>query len=382
MALEIIGAGFGRTGTFSLKAALERLGFGPCHHMSEVIDRTEQIRLWSGVAEGRPDYDRIFAGYTSAADFPVSAFWQDVLAASPGAKVILSDRDPEQWYASFSQTILPLILDKAAWPEARRPWFEMMNKVIIGKALGGRTDRDGILAAYRANVIAARELAAEGRALVFSSRDGWEPLCDFLGVEVPVEPYPKTNPRDEFFAAARSGAQETAGRPILHCNGRGEPGLGRECPGAPSGKDKIMSALDQIRAASDRFYGALNQMAAGKAAPMADAWAQSEEVSAQHPIGGRDQGYDTVIDSFSKVAAIAGGGEIRLLEQKITAGADMAVETGVEAGTLVIAGHTATIQQRVTNVYRLVNEEWKLFHHHTDQSQAMLDILKRLNDAA
>lgn len=211
MALEIIGAGFGRTGTFSLKAALERLGFGPCHHMSEVIDRTEQIRLWSDVAEGRPDYDRIFAGYTSAVDFPVSAFWQDVLAASPGAKVILSDRDPEQWYASFSQTILPLILDKAAWPEARRPWFEMMNKVIIGKALGGRTDRDGILAAYRANVIAARELAAEGRALVFSSRDGWEPLCDFLGVEVPAEPYPKTNPRDEFFAAAGSGAQETAG---------------------------------------------------------------------------------------------------------------------------------------------------------------------------
>jgi hypothetical protein len=210
LALEIIGAGFGRTGTFSLKAALERLGFGPCHHMSEAIDNAEQIRLWSEAAEGRPDYDRIFEEYRSAVDFPVSAFWQDVLAVTPGARVILSDRDPEQWYGSFSQTILPLILDKASWPEARRPWFEMMDKVIIGKALGGRTDRDGILAAYRANATVARELASEGRALVFSAGDGWKPLCDFLGVEVPDEPYPKSNARADFFASARSGTEETA----------------------------------------------------------------------------------------------------------------------------------------------------------------------------
>ncbi|WDR01344.1 hypothetical protein PSQ19_10950 [Devosia algicola] len=210
MTLEIIGAGFGRTGTYSLKAALERLGFGPCHHMSEVIDRAEQIRLWCEVAEGRPDFARIFKGYRAAVDFPVSAFWKDVLAAMPGGRVILSDRDPDQWYASFSQTILPLILDKASWPEARRPWFEMINKVIIGKALGGRTDRDGVLAAYRANVMAARELASEGRALVFHSSDGWKPLCDFLGVEVPDEPYPKTNARAEFFAAAKAGAKEIA----------------------------------------------------------------------------------------------------------------------------------------------------------------------------
>jgi hypothetical protein len=103
-----------------------------------------------------------------------------------------------------------LILDKASWPEARRPWFEMMDKVIIGKALGGRTDRDGILAAYRANATVARELASEGRALVFSAGDGWKPLCDFLGVEVPDEPYPKSNARADFFASAKSGTEETA----------------------------------------------------------------------------------------------------------------------------------------------------------------------------
>ena len=210
MTLEIIGAGFGRTGTYSLKAALERLGFGPCHHMSEVINNPDQVRLWTEVAGGRPDFNRIFAGFGSAVDFPVSAYWQDVLAATPEAKVILSDRDPEDWYGSFSQTILPLIHDKAAWPDNRRAWFEMINEVIVGKALGGRTDREGILAAYRANAEAARALEAEGRALVFSSRDGWAPLCDFLSVEVPDEPYPKTNPRAEFFAAVKSGTEQPA----------------------------------------------------------------------------------------------------------------------------------------------------------------------------
>jgi hypothetical protein len=210
MALEIIGAGFGRTGTYSLKAALERLGFGPCHHMSEVINDPEQVTLWAEVAGGRPDFERIFAGFRSAVDFPVSAYWQDVFAVTPNAKVILSDRDPEDWYGSFSQTILPLILDKAAWPDTRRAWFEMIDKVIIGKAMGGRADREGILAAYRANAEAARALEAEGRALVFRSRDGWAPLCDFLGVAVPDEPYPKTNPRAEFFAAVKSGTEQPA----------------------------------------------------------------------------------------------------------------------------------------------------------------------------
>ena len=210
MALEIIGAGFGRTGTYSLKAGLERLGFGPCHHMSEVIGDPGQIQLWSDVLDGRSDYDRIFSGFRAAVDFPVAAYWQDVLAANPGAKVILSHRDAEDWYGSFSQTILPLILDREAWPEHAKPWFEMIERVIIGKALNGRTDRDGVLAAYRANEAAVRDLEAQGDALVFSVRDGWEPLCRFLGVDEPQEPFPKTNARADFFASVKSGTEEAA----------------------------------------------------------------------------------------------------------------------------------------------------------------------------
>lgn len=210
MTLEIIGAGFGRTGTLSLKAALEVLGFGPCHHMSEVIDKPEQISLWNDAGAGHPDFNRIFAGFRSAVDFPVSAFWQDARAAFPEAKIILSDREPDDWYASFSQTILPLILDKAAWPEERRDWFEMIDKVIIGRALDGRTDREGILAAYHTNRAAVRQLEVRGEALVFRASDGWEPLCAYLGVEVPDQPYPQTNLRADFFAASRGSSPVAA----------------------------------------------------------------------------------------------------------------------------------------------------------------------------
>ena len=210
MTLKIIGAGFGRTGTYSLKLALEQLGFGPCHHMAEVINSPDQIELWNSVTDGKPDYGAIFSGFQSAVDFPASAYWQDILAANPDARVVLSYRSAESWYESFSQTILPLIQNTDGWPEQARPWFELIEKVIIGKALAGHTDKDGILATYRANESAARALAAEGRALIFEARNGWRPLCDFLGVTVPAEPYPSTNPRAHFFDAVKAGTDASA----------------------------------------------------------------------------------------------------------------------------------------------------------------------------
>lgn len=139
-----------------------------------------------------------------------------------------------------------------------------------------------------------------------------------------------------------------------------------------------MSELTNVRKASSTFYNALNRMAAGDAAPMAEAWAPIDDVSAFHPIDGRELGYDAVIASFSKVAEIAGGGQIRLEDQMLMLTDELAVETGVETGTLVIAGRSADIHHRVTNVYRRANGQWKLVHHHTDTSAAMLDIVKDL----
>lgn len=143
-----------------------------------------------------------------------------------------------------------------------------------------------------------------------------------------------------------------------------------------------MSSLNDILAASREFYAALNRMAEGDANAMAGVWAARGSATAQHPIGGRDTGYDRIIASFAKVAEIAGGGEIRLENQAIDIGSDMAVETGIETGTLTIAGHEATINHRVTNVYCLEDGRWKLTHHHTDMSPGMLEILERLTEAA
>lgn len=143
-----------------------------------------------------------------------------------------------------------------------------------------------------------------------------------------------------------------------------------------------MTNVKEVREASARFYAALNRMAQGDTTPMAEAWVASIDASAQHPIGGRHQGYDSVIASFSEVAKIADGGEISLSEQTIVAGSDMAVETGVETGRLNIGGHESTIDQRVTNVYLCADGAWKMVHHHTDVSENLLDILKRISEPA
>ncbi|MGR3724413.1 nuclear transport factor 2 family protein [Abyssibius alkaniclasticus] len=139
-----------------------------------------------------------------------------------------------------------------------------------------------------------------------------------------------------------------------------------------------MTSKDEIRQASSRFYDALNSMAHGDANPMRAIWAHSPDATAQHPIGGRDMGSETVLGSFAKVAAIAEGGEIALTDQHIDMAGDMAVETGIEAGSITLAGHTAAINQRVTNVYRRADGGWKIQHHHTDVAPAMLDILAKL----
>lgn len=207
MALEIVGAGFGRTGTLSLKLALEALGVGPCHHMKEVVGNRAQIRLWTEAASGKANFDRIFEGFTSAVDWPVAAFWQEVVVAYPQAKVILSSRSSESWYSSFSQTILKTILSRDKRPESARAWFEMLENVVINRSLRGRTDRDGIIAAFEANEAAAKSIIPADRLLVFQAQDGWEPLCAFLGKAVPSTPFPKTNPKEDFLKAVEKIVQ-------------------------------------------------------------------------------------------------------------------------------------------------------------------------------
>ncbi len=139
-----------------------------------------------------------------------------------------------------------------------------------------------------------------------------------------------------------------------------------------------MSDISGVQKASQAFYAALNRMANGNAEAMKDVWSQSASATAQHPIGGLDLGTGTILESFGKVASIAESGNVELVDQRLDVGTDMAVETGIERGTLTLASHTAAIDQRVTNIYRLEAGVWKIRHHHTDLAPTMLNILARL----
>ncbi|MBI2717576.1 MAG: nuclear transport factor 2 family protein [Rhizobiales bacterium] len=139
-----------------------------------------------------------------------------------------------------------------------------------------------------------------------------------------------------------------------------------------------MSAEDAVREASGKFYSALNRMANGDARPMADIWSHGAGVSTMHPIGGREIGWEQVQEPWKQVAQLATGGEVRLDKQVIQVVGDAAYELGVEAGNITLAGEKVAIDQRVTNIYRREGNAWKIVHHHTDISAAMLDRLNRL----
>ena len=200
MTLAVFSAGFGRTGTMSLKLALEEIGFGPCHHMAEVAQNGEtQIPLWNEAFAGRPDFDAIYRGYRAAVDWPTAAFWREVAGTYPEAKVILSTRSAESWCESFSQTILTILSDPDNWEEDVRPWLEMVTDIVIKRSLRGRADPTGLVEAFEAHEAAVKATIAPERLLIFDVRHGWEPLCAFLDKPMPVSPFPRTNSKHEFF---------------------------------------------------------------------------------------------------------------------------------------------------------------------------------------
>ena len=143
-----------------------------------------------------------------------------------------------------------------------------------------------------------------------------------------------------------------------------------------------MSAENEVRKVSEQFYSAINRMLNGDAAPLADIWSHSATVTAMHPIGGRQVGWEKVRESFQQVAQIASEGRVKLDDQIIQVTGDLAYELGVERGQATFAGQQVTLDQRVTNIYRQEAGSWKIVHHHTDVSPAMLDVLKRLQAKA
>ncbi len=201
MALSIVGAGFGRTGTNSLKLALEQLGFGPCHHMFEVRDNPGQLPYWQAAARGEtPDWDAVFAGYGSCVDWPSARYWREIAAHYPDARVVLSVRPEEKWIESVHSTIYPAMIDRSdRIPVATRERRDMAYEIIVEQTFGGRLDdAEHAMAVFRAHTDEVRAAIAPGRLLVYDVAEGWEPLCGFLKVAVPEAPFPRTNSTAEF----------------------------------------------------------------------------------------------------------------------------------------------------------------------------------------
>jgi hypothetical protein len=196
MPLKIVGAAYPRTGTVSLKLALEQLGFGPCHHMSELIQHPENGSLWIAAAKGQPDWDAVFADFSSCVDAPSCYYWRELAAKYPDAKVILTDRDPEAWFSSVHSTVFSPEWVAQTLKMPLGPFFQSFYDFYDGKI----QDHDFMIATYRRYCEDVKRAIAPDRLLVFRTGDGWAPLCRFLGVAVPDAPYPKANTREEMRA--------------------------------------------------------------------------------------------------------------------------------------------------------------------------------------
>jgi hypothetical protein len=200
MALEVIGAGFGRTGTNSLRLALERLGY-PCHHMHEVALNPGQTPLWAAAARGEPvDWEAVFAGYRAQVDWPGARYWRTLAEVFPEARVILSVRPADAWYRSFADTIATELYAPPSSPDPTAAERRRMQRETIGEQVfGGRLDdRAHVIEVYERHNAEVRRAIAPERLLVFDVTEGWAPLCRFLGVPVPPEPFPRTNSTAEF----------------------------------------------------------------------------------------------------------------------------------------------------------------------------------------
>ena len=211
MPLSIIGAGYVRTGTLSLKLALEKLGFGPCHHGFEIGVNPAGWQRWERALDGQPvDWEEIFRDYRATVDFPACLFYRELANRYPAAKVILTERDPDAWFSSVQATFrTPAVLELAR-EHAAEPHMIIGSK-ITRTAFGEHSDdRDAVIEAYERHNAQVRATIPPERLLVYDVAQGWEPLCLFLGTPIPDVPFPRSNSRTTWPQDVASARQFSA----------------------------------------------------------------------------------------------------------------------------------------------------------------------------
>jgi hypothetical protein len=198
--MRIVGAGLGRTGTHSLKLALEQLLDAPCYHMLEVFGHPHHIAEWQAAVDGTmPDWPELYTGFAATVDWPGAAFWREIAAAFPDAIVLLSVRaDADAWWASASQTIFEVGRREPPDDPVFGPQLRMVSSLFTKRFTPGWSDETAAKAAYEAHNAAVRSETPAERLVEWQPGDGWEPLCAALGVDVPSEPFPHVNTTDEF----------------------------------------------------------------------------------------------------------------------------------------------------------------------------------------
>jgi len=196
--LRVVGVGLGRTGTMSLKLALEKLLDGPCYHMLEVFPRPDHIVMWQDAIDGKePDWNGLFEGFTAAVDWPVAAFWRDLADAYPNAMLLLSVRDADSWWTSADRTIMDGAFRRFPGAEDD-PWRVMVTALFRQTFTENFLDETEAKAAYERHNDEVRATAPKDRLVEWQLGDGWAPLCEALGMPIPEEPFPHTNTTEEF----------------------------------------------------------------------------------------------------------------------------------------------------------------------------------------
>ncbi|HUN77355.1 MAG TPA: sulfotransferase [Solirubrobacteraceae bacterium] len=219
MSMRIIGAGLPRTGTLTQKLALERLGFAPCYHWVNVIADLDQVDVWNRALDGEGPWEEVFGGFQSTVDWPGGYFYRELAEAYPDAKVLLSVRDPERWEPSFRETIVEMRYGESLMrllasargeidPRWRR-YLELVDRMFYGPQgtfADGWEEPEQLMEQMVAHTEQVKAAIPADRLLVWEVGEGWGPLCEFLGVEVPDEPLPHENDRETFLDRVRFGA--------------------------------------------------------------------------------------------------------------------------------------------------------------------------------